>query len=248
MGFSDGLQAMLSFKCATRSCLDAGGCPAAGHFILLAQNTSNQTKGHPAAPALRASFGLTAKLGGCATRPSSVHKPHPTAELEQCSPSSQFGRQTEAAQKGIWVLWASLAVLPLSPALSPLGEGVLVPSPSRGRLGWGWVFLLFGPLGPPPSSAAKPGDFCEDCLSAKREFRSSPAWRATQGTLAKRRAVEWGGFLWLPFFSPFVQTGHIDDRCTRTWVTLLHKLFMRRNHALGDQRHHEPERRIYLPG
>ena len=40
----------------------------------------------------------------------------------------------------------------------------------------------FGPLGPPPSSAAKPGDFCEDCLSAKREFRSSPVRRAAQGT------------------------------------------------------------------
>jgi hypothetical protein len=35
---------------------------------------------------------------------------------------------------------------------------------------------------PPPSSADKPGDFGEDCLSAQREFRSRPAWRATQGT------------------------------------------------------------------
>ncbi|MBU1979970.1 MAG: hypothetical protein KJ958_12460, partial [Gammaproteobacteria bacterium] len=67
----------------------------------LVQNTSNQTKRHPAAPALRATFGLMVKLGGCATRPSGVHTPHPTAELEQCSPSSQFDRQTEAAQKGI---------------------------------------------------------------------------------------------------------------------------------------------------
>jgi len=51
----------------------------------------------------------------------------------------------------------------------------------------GW---FFGPLGPPPSSAAKPGDFCEDCLSAQREFRSSPAWRATQET---RSVAEGGG-------------------------------------------------------
>jgi len=68
-------------------------------LFCVAQNTSNQTKGHPAAPALLAAFGLTVKLGGCATRPSGVQTPHPTAELEQCSPSSQFGRQTEAAQK-----------------------------------------------------------------------------------------------------------------------------------------------------
>ena len=68
---------------------------------MLVQNTSNQTKGHPAAPALRATFGLTVKLGGCATRPDSLHKPQAAAELEQCSPSSQFDRQTEAAQKGL---------------------------------------------------------------------------------------------------------------------------------------------------
>jgi hypothetical protein len=35
--------------------------------------------------------------------------------------------------------------------------------PPVGRAGLTW---LFGPLGPPPSSAAKPGGFCEDCLSA----------------------------------------------------------------------------------
>jgi len=29
-----------------------------------------------------------------------LHKPQAAAELEQCSPSSQFDRQTEAAQKG----------------------------------------------------------------------------------------------------------------------------------------------------
>ncbi len=49
--------------------------------------------------------------------------------------------------------------------------------------------LVFGPLALPPSSADKPGDFGEDCLSAKREFRSRPVWRATQGT----RSVAKGG-------------------------------------------------------
>jgi hypothetical protein len=72
-------------------------------FVRLLHNTAKeryQRKGDPAAPPLRGSFGLPAKLGGCATRPSNLHKTQAAAELEQCSPSSQFGWQTEAAQKG----------------------------------------------------------------------------------------------------------------------------------------------------
>ena len=41
---------------------------------------------------------------------------------------------------------------------------------------------MFGPLAPPPSSTAGPGDFGEDCLRPQAEFRSRPAWRAAQGT------------------------------------------------------------------
>ena len=48
----------------------------------------------------------------------------------------------------------------------------------------------FRPLALPPSSADKPGDFGEDCLSAKREFRSRPVWLAAQGT---RSEAEGGG-------------------------------------------------------
>jgi hypothetical protein len=55
-------------------------------------------------------------------------------------------------------------------------------------MGMGCLVLV--PLIPPPSSADKPGDFGEDCLSAQREFRSRPAWRATQGT---RSVAEGGG-------------------------------------------------------
>ena len=154
-------------------------------LFCIAQNTSNQTKGHPAAPALRAAFGLTAKLGGCATRPGRVHKPQPAAELEQCSPSSQFVRQTEAAQKGIWVLWARSRRCSPSPHPSPRwGEGVvsvvLIPSPSRGRSGWGWG-VCFCPLAMPPSSTAGPGDVGEHCLSAQGEFRSRPASASSAG-------------------------------------------------------------------
>ena len=61
----------------------------------------------------------------------------------------------------------------------------------------GW---FFGPLGPPPSSAAKPGDFCEDCLSAQREFRSSPAWRATQETRSVAEGGGQGRLSFVPFF------------------------------------------------
>ena len=136
-------------------------------LFCIAQNTSNQTKGHPAAPALWATFGLTVKLGGCATRPSGVHTPHPTAELRQCSPSSQFVRQTEAAQKGFQVLWAE--------------PGIVLGALPAGRAGRGGLVLLFCPLGPPPSSTAGPGDFGEDCLRPQAEFRSRPVRRAAQG-------------------------------------------------------------------
>jgi hypothetical protein len=61
---------------------DAGGSPAAGYFILLAQNKVAKQKGTPLRrPA--GSFGLSGKLGVCATRPSSLHKTQAAAELEQ---------------------------------------------------------------------------------------------------------------------------------------------------------------------
>ena len=166
-------------------------------LFCVAQNTSNQTKGHPAAPALRATFGLTVKLGGCATRPSMAHKPCPAAELEQCSPSSQFVRQTEAAQKGVWVLWARSRRFPPLPSPLPVGARewcggfVLVPSPSRGRSGWG---AFFGPLGPPPSSTAGPGAVGEDCLRPRGP--SSAAARFGEQRRAPRRGGGWGRLLW----------------------------------------------------
>jgi hypothetical protein len=53
--------------------------------------------------------------------------------------------------------------------------------------------LLYLPCAP-PSSAGWSGDFGEDCLSAKREFRSRLTRRATQGT-AKRRQTGVAFFL-----------------------------------------------------
>ena len=86
-------------------------------------------------------------------------------------------------------MWAILAVIPLSLALSPLGRGdggVVVlfwflPLQGEGQDGDG-VVLMFGPLGPPPSSTAGPGVFGEDCLRPQAEFRSRPVRRAAQGT------------------------------------------------------------------
>ncbi|MDO9190546.1 MAG: hypothetical protein Q7U24_11790, partial [Sulfurimicrobium sp.] len=47
------------------------------------------------------SFGLSGKLGVCATRPSSAHKPCPAAELEQgAADTPQSACQPEAAQRG----------------------------------------------------------------------------------------------------------------------------------------------------
>jgi len=51
----------------------------------------------------------------------------------------------------------------------------------------------------PPSSADWSGGFGEDCLSAKREFRSRLTSRATQGT-AKRRQTG-GDFFGLLFLA-----------------------------------------------
>ena len=77
-----------------------------------------------------------------------------------------------------------------SPCLGalPAGEG-----------GFG-VVLLFGPLGPPPERS-RPGDFCEDCLSAKREFRSRPVRRAAQGT----REGRWIGAAFFGYLSLAVE-------------------------------------------
>ena len=60
----------------------------------------------------------------------------------------------------------------------------------RATPGQGFEVAFGGSPFPPPSSTAEPGAVGEDCLSAKREFRSRPAWRATQGT---RSVAEGGG-------------------------------------------------------
>jgi hypothetical protein len=121
------------FVCAARRCLDAGGCPAAGYFILLVQNTSNQTKRHPAAPALRASLGFPGESGG---RVKLGLRPQTNA-----ADCPRFTRKTEAVQRGIWVLWA---------------EPVFWVSSPPGRAGWGGsVFVLSVPL--VHRRAAQPG-------------------------------------------------------------------------------------------
>jgi hypothetical protein len=123
--------------------------------------------------------------------PSVFRKDRAAAELALCAQTvladgPRFFRKTEAAQRGIWVLWA---------------EPVFwVPSPP-GRAGWGGlVFVLSVPLIRHRVAQPRRGGFCEDCLSAQREFRSSPAWRATQGTPQGRwiGAAFFGSFLW-PF-------------------------------------------------
>ena len=111
------------FECATRNCLDAGGCPAAGHFILLVQNTSNQTKRHPAAPALRATFGLTAKLGGCATRPSGAQNRALPRSSNSARLHPNLTVKPKRCRRGFGFCGRGLALLPLSLALSPLGRG-----------------------------------------------------------------------------------------------------------------------------
>ena len=72
-----------------------------------------------------------------------------------------------------------------------VGEARVLGALPFGEGGWSG-FDCFGPLAPPPSSTAGPGDFGEDCLSAKREFRSRPVRRAAQGTRSEAKAVELG--------------------------------------------------------
>jgi len=85
--------------------LIAGGSPAAGAFLLLAQKKGTKEKGTP----LRrptGTFGLTVELGVCATRPNSPHKTRAVAELEQgAADIPQFACQPEAAQRGSWVVF-----------------------------------------------------------------------------------------------------------------------------------------------
>jgi len=79
------------------------GRPAAGIFLLLAQKKGTKEKGTP----LRrpsGSFGLSGKLGVCATRPNSPHKTRAVAELKQgAADIPQSACQPEAAQRGSWV-------------------------------------------------------------------------------------------------------------------------------------------------
>ena len=74
---------------------------------------------------------------------------------------------------------------------------LFLPFQGEGQDGDGVIGLI--PIATPPSSTAGPGDVGEDCLSAQREFRSRPVWRAAQGTLEGR----WIGvaFFWLLFLA-----------------------------------------------
>ncbi len=127
--------------CATRRYFDAGGCPAAGYFILLAQNTSNQTKGHPAAPALRAALDFPKRSGGCGTRALRSDSPRRRPPI--------FSENRGGAEGEFWFCGRSPR-FGYPPRWGGLGGAV-------------WV-LLFLPLGPPPSSTAGPGAVGEACL------------------------------------------------------------------------------------
>jgi hypothetical protein len=154
----------LSFVlCASRRCLDAGGCPAAGYFILLAQNISNQTKGHPPAPALRASLVFPKRSGGCGT---------PAARSDSPRRRPPIFTENRGGAEGDLGLVGVARVLDTLPA----GEGWV-----------GRFCVVLGPLGPPPSSTAGPGAFGEDCLRPQAEFRSRPFRRAAQGTRSEAK-------------------------------------------------------------
>ncbi len=145
------------------------GCPA-GRFLFLLRQEKEPKEGDPPAPALRASLGFPGKSGG---RVKLGLLPQTNA-----ADSPRFTRKTEAVQRGI-------------------KNGLVGEARVFGVLpgGEGGFELFFGPLAPPLSSTAGPGDFGEDCLSAQREFRSRPARRAAQGT----RSVAEGGGVGSPF-------------------------------------------------
>ena len=75
------------FVCATRRCLDAGGCPAAGSFILLAQNKGTKQKG----TLPRRTFGLPSvflKIRAAAPKGTPTFYP-----LTLHSPSGRIGQE-----------------------------------------------------------------------------------------------------------------------------------------------------------
>ena len=109
--------------------LIAGGSPAAGYLILLAQNKVTEQKGTPPRRPT-GTFGLASKLGVRATRPSRAHKTCPAAELGQgAADYPQLACQPKAAQRGIWWRFHQRVK----------NAVVAAPFPSREGPGKGWV-------------------------------------------------------------------------------------------------------------
>jgi len=158
---------------------------------LLVQNISNQTKRHPTAPALRASLDFPGEAGG---RAKLGLWPQTNA-----ADGPRFTRKTEAVQKGDLGFVGDSRRYSPSPQPSPRwGEGVIVPSLSRGRSGWGWggfsVPLVRRRVAQPSRGISA------RTVSAQREFRSSPAWRATQETRSVAEGGGQGRLSLVPFF------------------------------------------------
>ena len=85
-------------------------------LFCVAQNTSNQTKRHPAAPALRASLGFPKRSGGCGTRATRSDSPRRRPPIFSKNRGGAEGDYKRFCGRG-------LALRPLTPALSPLGRG-----------------------------------------------------------------------------------------------------------------------------
>ena|GEM_PF-3531545 len=165
-------------------CREAGGCPAASHFLLLAQKKVTKEQGHPLPrpsglqwPTATASA-LLAKAGGSATRPNKPHKTRLVAELKQCSPKAP----------------ASAVLLDAS-ARDFVQES---PSPIftqnktyfKAQTEWQLPYVLLSPRRH-AEQRRRNGGFRRG-LSERSEFRSRPFCRAAQGTPA--RGVVWGAF------------------------------------------------------
>jgi len=116
-----------------------GGSPAAVHLSCFAKKVCTK-EGDPPAPALRASLGFPKRSGGCGTRAlrSDNRSRRPPIFLE-----NRGGAEGEAGGVRSGAMLFTSA--PLSSSL-PEGERAMVPSPSRGRLGWGWGVWFEFPL------------------------------------------------------------------------------------------------------
>jgi len=154
----------------------AGGCPAASHFLLLAQKKVTKEKGTRVRRfALRANFPALLDLsGGCATRL--------LRSLRQCSPTSPDRSALLGGSHGMKIVAASCAC---RLAISRCARSVLTCLPSVASSSAGW-----------PGGSRRA---LSEPRAARRVAQPPRAGEQRRAPVAQRRAQQQGRFLLVTF-------------------------------------------------